>query len=70
MTSYRPVPTFLPRFWIAPAATIIALVASLVTSLNLYLLEDDNPLTQAAFSASPLLRLSYDGVYIRESSYA
>ncbi len=53
-----------PRLWMARIATGIAFVVSLLVSINLYLLEDDNPLTNAAYSASPLLRLSYDGVYL------
>ncbi|GAC1342735.1 MAG: hypothetical protein NVSMB27_01980 [Ktedonobacteraceae bacterium] len=64
MASYRLAPTFPPRFWIALATTLLAFIASLLASINLYLLEDNNPLTSAAYSASPLLRLSYDGVYL------
>nr|HET6901175.1 hypothetical protein [Ktedonobacteraceae bacterium] len=52
------------RLWIALVATIIAFAVSLVASLNLYMLEDASPLTQAAYSASPLLRFSYDGIYL------
>ena len=55
---------FPPRLWGALAATLIAFVVALVASINLYLLEDGNPLTSAAYSASPLLRFSYDGVYL------
>ncbi len=55
---------FRPRLWLAVAATIITFIVSLLASINLYLLEDSNPLTQAAYSASPLVRLSYDGVYL------
>jgi hypothetical protein len=44
--------------------TLIAFIISLLASLNLYLLEDGNPLTQGAYLASPLLRFSYDGVYL------
>jgi hypothetical protein len=54
----------LRRFWMAIAATAFAFVVSLLASINLYLLEDNNPLTQAAYSASPVLRLSYDGAYL------
>lgn len=44
--------------------TGIAFVVSLLASLNLYLLEDQNPLTLAAYRASPLLRLTYDAAYL------
>ncbi|HLQ29171.1 MAG TPA: hypothetical protein VK140_08045 [Ktedonobacteraceae bacterium] len=64
MASYRLSQSFQPRLWIAVAATGIAFVVALLASLNLYLLEDSNPLTQAAYSASPVLRFSYDGVYL------
>lgn len=52
------------RLWIALAATITAFAVSLVASLNLYVLEDSSPLTQAAYSSSPLLRFSYDVIYL------
>ncbi len=52
------------RLWIALIATVLAFVVSLVASLNLYLLEDTSQFTQAAYSASPLLRFSYDGIYL------
>ncbi|GLV59323.1 hypothetical protein KDH_61500 [Dictyobacter sp. S3.2.2.5] len=52
------------RLWIALTTTIIAFAVSLVASLNLYLIEDSSPLTQAAYSASTLLRVSYDGIYV------
>lgn len=55
---------FPPRLWIALAATVIAFAISLVASLNLYMLEDASSLTRTAYSASPLLRFSYDGVYL------
>lgn len=48
---------------LAPA-TVIAFVVSLLASLNIYLFEDANPLTRGAYGASPLLRFSYDGVYL------
>jgi len=64
MTSYRLTRSFPPRLWIALVATGVAFFASLLASINLYLLEDGNPLTQAAYSASPLLRFSYDGAYL------
>ena len=52
------------RLWIALVTTIIAFAVSLVASLNLYLLEDTSHLTETAYSLSPLLRFSYDGIYI------
>jgi hypothetical protein len=55
---------FPQRLWIALIATVLAFAVSLVASLNLYLLEDTSQLTQAAYSASPLLRFSYDGIYL------
>lgn len=61
MISYRHAPI---RFWVALATTVIAFLVSLLASINLYLLEDNNPLTQAAYSASSVLRLSYDGAYL------
>ena len=64
MVSPRLAQNYRPRLWIAVAATIITFIASLLASINLYLLEDANPLTQAAYSASPLVRFSYDGVYL------
>lgn len=53
-----------PQLWLALATTIFAGIVTFLASLNLYLLEDGNPLTEAAYSASPLLRFSYDGVYL------
>jgi hypothetical protein len=53
-----------PRLWVALAATLITFLVCLVASLNLYMLEESSPLTTAAYSASPLLRFSYDGVYL------
>jgi len=55
---------FPQRLWVALIATVFAFAVSLVASLNLYLLEDASQLTQAAYSASPLLRFSYDGIYL------
>lgn len=55
------------RLWIAIAATVLAFVVSLVASLNLYLLEDASPLTQAAYSASSLLRFDIDQLFVRTS---
>lgn len=64
MASQELAQNFRPRLWIAITTTIVAFVVSLLASINLYLLEDANPLTQAAYSASPLVRFSYDGVYL------
>lgn len=52
------------RLRVAIAATLLAFMVSLVASINLYLIEDASPLTQAAYIASPLLHLSYDGIYL------
>jgi hypothetical protein len=49
---------------LAAGATLLAVAVSVVASANLYALEDNNPLTVAAYGASPLLRLSYDGAYL------
>lgn len=64
MATYRQINHLSPRLWIALAATLFAGLIAILASLNLYLLEDDNPLTTAAYSASPLLRFSYDGAYL------
>lgn len=63
MTSrfFRPLPA---RLWVALVTTLLAFGVDLLASLNLYLLEDASPLSQIAYSASPLLRLSYDVVYL------
>ena len=52
------------RLWVALTTTLLAFGVDLVASLNLYLLEDASPLSQAAYSASPLLRFSYDAIYL------
>jgi hypothetical protein len=52
------------RLWVALAATLLAFGVELLASFNLYLLEDASPLSQAAYSASPLLRFSYDVIYL------
>jgi hypothetical protein len=52
------------RLRVALVATVIAFAVSLLASINLYLIEDTSHLTQAAYSASPLLRFSYDGIYL------
>ncbi len=64
MNSYSPPQPFPLRLRVALTATLIAFAVSLVASLHLYLLEDASPLTQAAYTASPLLRFSYDGIYL------
>ena len=64
MASQGVAQNYRPRLWIAVATTLITFAVSLLASINLYLLEDGNPLTQAAYSASPLVRFSYDGVYL------
>jgi hypothetical protein len=45
-------------------ATALAVLVAVAVSLNLYLLEDGNPLTAPAYAASPLLRFSYDAAYL------
>lgn len=52
------------RLWLALSATLLAFLVALVASLNLYMLEDASPLTMTAYAASPLLRFSYDGIYL------
>jgi hypothetical protein len=52
------------RLKAALAATIVAFFVSLVASINLYLLEDSSSLTAAAYNASALLRITYDGIYL------
>ncbi|HEU5380791.1 MAG TPA: hypothetical protein VFV38_35660 [Ktedonobacteraceae bacterium] len=52
------------RLWVALVATLLALSVELLASLHLYLLEDASRLSQAAYSASPLLRFSYDVIYL------
>lgn len=56
--------TMRPAVVIAAVTTCVTFVVALLASINLYLLEDNNPLTNAAYAASPLLRLSYDGAYL------
>jgi hypothetical protein len=45
-------------------ATLLAGLAALGASFNLYLLEDGNPLTALAYAASPAVRFSYDAAYL------
>src|SRR5579864_6641838 len=56
--------TMRPAVIISAALTGVAFVISLLASLNLYLLEDQNPLTLTAYRSAPLLRVSYDAAYI------
>lgn len=64
MISYRQTWSISPRLWVAFTATLFAGIITFLASLNLYLLEDGNPLTTTAYSVSPLLRFSFDGVYL------
>ena len=64
MSTHRDTQSFPLRLWAALAATLLAFLVALVASLNLYLLEDSSPFSQAAYSASSLLRYSYDAVYL------
>ena len=64
MASYGHTQNFSPRLWVALVATVIAFFATMLASINLYLLEDSSPLTTAAYALSPLLRFSYDVVYL------
>jgi hypothetical protein len=64
MTLQSNATTFPLRLWAALVATLITFFVCLVGSLNLYLLEDTSARTLAAYTASPLLRFSYDGVYL------
>lgn len=64
MTTHAHPQNFPLRLRVALIATLLAFVVSLAASINLYLLEDASSLTQAAYAVSPLLRLSYDGIYL------
>lgn len=64
MVSYAQERRLPPQVWIALVTTVGAGIVTFLVSLNLYLLEDGNPLTPLAYSASPLLRFSYDGIYL------
>jgi hypothetical protein len=64
MTAFTDRRTVPLRLWIALTATILAFAIELLASLNLYLIEDPSHLTQMAYGASPLLRFSYDGIYL------
>jgi len=52
------------RLWITIGTTFLACIVAVVVSINLYGIEDGSPLTRVAYSASSLLRFSYDGVYL------
>ena len=56
--------TMRPTLVVTVALTCVAGLFSVLASLNLYLLEDSNPLTAMAFGMSPLLRISYDVAYL------
>ncbi len=64
MASYGHTQNFSPRLWIVFTTTIIAFNATMLASINLYLLEESSSFTQAAYTLSPLLRFSYDIVYL------
>ncbi len=53
-----------PTVILAAVMTGVAGAIAVLASLNLYLLEDNNPLTSSAYSASSLLRASYDLAYL------
>lgn len=53
-----------PGIVITASLTGLAFIVSLLATLNLYLLEDQNALTAVAYRASPLLRVSYDAAYL------
>lgn len=53
-----------PSVVLAAVMTGVAGVIAVLASLNLYLLEDGNPLTSAAYRASSLLGASYDAAYL------
>jgi len=53
-----------PTVVLAAVMTGVAGVIAVLASLNLYLLEDGNPLTSAAYRASSLLGASYDVAYL------
>ena len=64
MAAYGHTQNITPRLWIALIATVIAFIATMLASINLYQIEDSSPLTQVAYTLSPLLRFSYDVVYV------
>ena len=64
MTISRDTEQFPLRLKAALAATVITFFVCLVASINLYLIEDNSSLTAAAYSASSLLRITYDGMYL------
>lgn len=68
MTAFNDRRTVPLRLWIALTTTILAFAIELLASLNLYLIEDSSHLTQMAYGASPLLRFSYDGIYLSASA--
>jgi hypothetical protein len=52
------------RLWVAVIAMLLAFSVELLASFHLYLLEDASRLSQVAYNASPLLRFSYDVIYL------
>ncbi len=65
MATHIPTHGLSVRMWLALVATFVAFVVTLIASLNLYLIEEDShALTTAAYAASPLLRFSYDAIYL------
>jgi len=53
-----------PIIVLTAVMTGVAGIIAVLASLNLYLLEDGNPLTSVAYGASSLLRVSYDAAYL------
>ncbi len=53
-----------PSLAFAVVMTTLTSIGTVVASLQLYLLEDGNPLTNSAYQASPVLRVSYDVAYL------
>ena len=65
MATHIPTHGLSVRLWLALVATFVTFVVALIASLNLYLIEEDShALTTAAYIASPLLRFSYDAIYL------
>jgi hypothetical protein len=60
-TTNPPVPA---RLWHIRITTVMAVLVALLASVNLYLLEDASVLTAHVYAVSPLLHVSYTGVYV------
>lgn len=61
-----PVRALLPanrRLWPAALAVCAASLVAIVASADYYLIEDASPLTDAAYAAHTLLRVSFDAIY-------